>query len=542
MNEIIFKDIDNKTLKKYKHLKSLGKFLISKRRYHNAEDTLKAAFELYKSDPELMILMGHCYYGRLNINEALKFYEASYELDNSIPETSFMIGRILMEKQQYLDAVYYFQQYVNDMDFEMGDEKDIEKYIKKAEGLMHLGYCYYYMDDYLNSQYYFNESLKFYPRSKECAKYLSNIKDRQEGKSVRKIDKYRNYYVSIKDVNTDDLITKEVYTIHPGKVIKTIISLILAIISIIGFIDHLKDRNSSSDNESRYESAQESNSNAGDNLITTTHDYLGVSYNMPVSMKFDDVKSTDYYELSKPFQEKIIYSKDEIDKNDWWNNTACRIYTGNLDGSRFIFSVPLDECDRVDKKGKYNVDGAKLDIERDAYDKIVEETVNTKRYVWVFGGYVTSQKNMVSQAQDTEISSYINDNGETLKVINSQEEFENNNYHELQSVYLTEITPLDYFLCRITEGNYNLLSYNEIKSQKIDMDLCTRMYCGRLGNIEVAFVDPDFSMASIDDKGGHRIEGIKSCMGRSTQTVGVEQNYGGRSTADIYWWYIDCAQ
>lgn len=263
---------------------------------------------------------------------------------------------------------------------------------------------------------------------------------------------------------------------------------------------------------------------------------------MPASIKVHDINSTDYYELSEVFKENVIYSKEDIDKNDWWNDVECRIYTGDLSGNRIIFSIPMNECNKAEEKGNYNISGAKREINRDIEDDIVNNTVNSKKYIWTTGAYVTSQKNMVNEAENLKKSSYINDEGKTVKVIKSADEFRSNNYSDLQSVYLTEILPLDYYEYRKSESNIELLTKEEMNKKKINPDSCTQMYAGKLDDLEIAFTDPEFSMAEIDDNGGYRIEGNRACMGRSSIQVNVQGNYGGKSNVDIYWWYMRCNQ
>lgn len=81
-----------------------------------------------------------------------------------------------------------------------------------------------------------------------------------------------------------------------------------------------------------------------------------------------------------------------------------------------------------------------------------------------------------------------------------------------------------------------------MNKKEINPDLCTQMYAGKLDDLEIAFTDPKFSMAEIDDNGGYRIEGNRACMGRSSIQVNVQGNYGGKSNVDIYWWYMRSSQ
>lgn len=533
MNETFNNMMDKETLEKYNELKCKAIMFMAKGKVYNAEVPLKQAYELFKQDAEVCSMMGACFYAESNLDESLKFYKYAYELDNKMTDNYFMIGRILLEKQKYAEAVYYFREYLSEAD----KSSEIEY---RADALRHLGYCYYYMDDFMNAEYYFKESYKIDSKNKYTNIFLKNTRKSLESKKSNRYEKYEDFHGLYNNLNSNDTYVKRNNkSSGSGKAVKTIISVILSVISIVTFVDS-KLLNSKDKNDTNvYDSTAPSNTNSSDHFIDSVNDYISMPYNMPVSMKLEDIKSTDYYELSEVFNERIIYSKEDIDKNDWWNNVECRIYTGNFDGDRVIFSIPMDECEKADKKEKYNLSGAKHEIDRQIYDDIVENTVGTKKYAWVYGGYITSQKNMVDEAENLKKTSYINDEGKTVKSINSAEEYKNNNYSDLQSVYLTEIMPLDYYVYHSSEHNTSLVTGAEMKKEGINPDLCMQMYAGKLDDLEIGFVDPEFSMSEIDDMGGYRVEGRRLCMGRNSVQVNVEGGYGGKSSVDIYWWFME---
>lgn len=202
MNDTFSNSTNKDNSKKYVSLKNKAKKSISQKRFYEAKDLLIQAYELYKQDSEICSMMGYCLYELSSLNEALKFCKLAYELDNRRLDNIFTIGRILLEQEKYSESVYYFQEYISEADKYNSAEH-------KGAALRHLGYCYYYMDDFANSKYYFEESSKIDSGNKYTNIFLNNIENRLNGKKVWKKEKYEEFHGLYKPVNMYNTCEKE---------------------------------------------------------------------------------------------------------------------------------------------------------------------------------------------------------------------------------------------------------------------------------------------------------------------------------------------
>lgn len=386
----------------YLYFRIIGDNGLKNKNYEIAKEYLFKAYDKFKDDPELLRLIGSYYYDYYDFDNSYKFFKSAFELNPNDLESSLYIGNILTREKKFKDAIIYL-------------ELSLSLYVDNVGLLLYMAYCCYYTEEYLKAKEFFSRVLSLENDNKIASKYLKNIESKLSGKKIFRLRFKESKSKKMILVNGKLEIKPNVFQ-KSLKIILKILNNIKGIIeAVIGdvkygliyiviglfilFLHMSHGSNSYVSNISKYNQSDENSkiineivnksSNQNNkitdeenyNTINGTKDLEKLENNMNVKMYIKDIKATNYYKLTEHFDSKMIFSKNDIIKNNLNSKIESQLFVGVLDNKIIIFSnKKYIENTIVHKYGTYILKGTIDNLDKDTYRDLINELNGTYEY------------------------------------------------------------------------------------------------------------------------------------------------------------------
>jgi hypothetical protein len=390
------RDINSDIIDEYLYERQEGYEALQEKNYAKAYISLNNAKALFDQDPELLRTIGDYNYEFNHMNEALKYYKLAFQINNYDLESILHIGKILVSYELFSEAVPYFKVWLS---YNNNDKFALD----------YMSYCYYYSNDLIMARESFKRLLSFDENNKLIKKYLKNIEAKLEGKYVRQIKFYKDNL--LEEVETEKVIrSKRLYEeekkpLNLSNIFRTVIFIVMIIGALGRMTEHRNQVGINSDNikESRIDT-----NNVLFSDISTPIQFINASINSTVKMNLFGVKSIKYYKISEIFENRVIFSEEELKQKSLNNKVESQLYIGTLKQQVFIFSDSKFSNKSIDKSGSYELKGAKCFIDTKIENEIKNEYASVyPSYHWVPGGFI--------DASQDEINKAINKNSKLIK-------------------------------------------------------------------------------------------------------------------------------
>jgi hypothetical protein len=255
--------------------------------------------------------------------------------------------------------------------------------------LNYIAYAYYYNEEFILAKENFQKLLSFEVKDKVIKRYLKNIEVQLKKKHVRKIKFNKENLVleeivkrEIKKVNWS--YTKYiVYEIIPI-FIKVVASIIVLSIVSSGMRYHSEHKGMENSNYSRtYE----------DKSYMSQETFFYSHNNVKITMCVNNIKSIKYYKLTKPFNNKVIFSEKELDENGLRDKVESQLKLGVSGKNIIIFSDSKCNDNTISENGEYKLDGLITLFDKEIGEKIRNEyDSDYNELTWVRIGFVDASK------------------------------------------------------------------------------------------------------------------------------------------------------
>ncbi|BCZ45711.1 hypothetical protein psyc5s11_17780 [Clostridium gelidum] len=548
VNEFL-KNLKNPSKLKYDYIRSISPEIadeylyerqqadeaLENEKYAKAYKHLKKANSLFNQDAELLRLMGNYNYELNDIEKALEFYKSAFEINNYDLKSALRIGIILVSFERFSEAISYLNVYLS---YNNNDKL----------ALNHIAYCYYYNDDLIMARENFQKLIYLYDNNKTIKKYLKNIESQLEGKNVRKI-RFDKDNLMAEEVVKKEIKTKEIYIekqqnkpLNTRGIIRGIICLIM-IISALGRISANKDQAESNYNKANKSYEDKKKVVDNNNIFTKVYSvtgFLDTEFNTNIRISLSNVKPIEYYKISEPFENRVIFSESELDQKGLRGKVESQLYIGLLNNYNiFMFADSKFSNKAIDKNGIYEVKGSKYGTQDDAFDMIEKKYMSYySGYIWVGNGFVDASQTEIDKAQkNSESIKQVGDR--KIKIIKSAQEYKDSRFSGAISVPLTNVIPLDLYYCKYDDKNPSFYSKKEMNQNNLWNKTWIQAYSGTINNLNIMFIDSNFSRDLIKSDGGCTVEGRKY-MYRPDETTNIATEEGqGVSKVGIYGWFID---
>ncbi|MFT8350878.1 J domain-containing protein [Clostridium saccharoperbutylacetonicum] len=382
------RDINPDIIDEYLYERQEGYEALQEKNYDKAYISLNKAKALFDQDPELLRTIGDYNYEFNHMNEALKYYKLAFQINNYDLECVLHIGKILVSYELFSEAVPYFKVWLS---YNNNDKFALD----------YMSYCYYYSNDLIMARESFNRLLSFDENNKLIKKYLKNIEAKLQGKYVRQIKFYKDNL--LEEVETEKVIRskrlyeeeKEKKPLNINNMIRNFIYIIMIFVffSMLEYTDH-----SRINYDNTKESKVDTNNVLFSNIITPKQ-FINASINSTVKMYLFGVKPIKYYKISEVFENRVIFSEDELKQNGLYNKVESQLYIGTLKQQVFIFSDSKCSNKNIDKSGSYELKGAKCFIDTNIENKIQKEYASMySDYHWVAGGFIDASQDEINKA------------------------------------------------------------------------------------------------------------------------------------------------
>ncbi|BCZ45754.1 hypothetical protein psyc5s11_18210 [Clostridium gelidum] len=347
------------------------------KKYAKAYKHLKNANSLFSHDAELLRLMGDYNYELNDIEKALQLYKSAFEINNYDLGSALRIAIILVTYKSFSEAISYLKVYLS---YNNNDKL----------ALNHIAYCYYYNDDLIMARENFEKLLYIDRNNKTIKKYLKNIEAILKGKHVIKIRFNKDNFM-VEEIVKKEITTKKISN-KKSKIISTIIKyviscIIICIVSGLNYIYSVNVDNSNSQNKKKCED------NNKENKIDIKKQILDSKMKIYMAENLSNVKPIEYYKMSEPFENRIIFSDSELDEKGLRDKVLSQIYIGTSESGKYlyIFANPKLSDKTIDKKGKYEINGDMCYIDKEIGDRIKEEYASDySGYDFIDNGFIDS--------------------------------------------------------------------------------------------------------------------------------------------------------
>jgi hypothetical protein len=115
--------------------------------------------------------------------------------------------------------------------------------------------------------------------------------------------------------------------------------------------------------------------------------------NNKVNIMLSNVKSTNYYKLSEPFENRSLFSDVELDKKGLRNKIESQLYIGELGSLIVIFADKKCNDTTVDKNGGYMAVGVMSSMDEEIGNKIKNKYASAYPGIeWISDGFIDASK------------------------------------------------------------------------------------------------------------------------------------------------------
>ncbi|APC39258.1 tetratricopeptide repeat protein [Clostridium estertheticum] len=517
---------------KYLYLRENGRELLYetgyKKDYYEIQKSLFSAYDIFKKDPELLRLIGTLYHDTGNFNKALEYLEQAFAINEYDLESALFIGGILGADGRFSEALPYLKLYLS---FNKNQEL----------ALNNIGYCYYYTNNFMMAREIFKKYIEICGNNKRIAKCLKNIELKLEGKNV-KIIRFKKYKPRKKKIAPKKIkkpVTKE--SVRKAKFIYTIILILLvSVVFALSFV--FGNRNIKKDNTTKISNTTQSSNKESYKIfndVKSAKEFKDLDFRTNVEVYLKNVKPIKYYKISESLDNKVIFSENQINEKKLWNKVESQLYLGEFDGVVIPFEDKNCSNKTIDKNGGYKVKGSKtwFDAEQSRQIHTKYSSFYDSKNSFVVGEYIDTSQIEINKAIRGAKLIKIRGNYE-IKVLETAQDFKDTMYSGTQSVHLTNIIPLDLYFVKYNKNkSYGHFNKKAMDEKKLWDETYTQAYSGTVGELNIMFLDLNFSRNLIKS-GGYTVEGFVYGIYDEFRSVKTEDGQNV-DKVNLYCTYID---
>lgn len=489
------KKINPEVIEEYLSLRKAGEKAFKKREWYEAQLFLISAYNLFDGDTELLNLIGF-YYNRVrDLENSMKFYKLSFQLDKSNLDTNLWLGNNLLVMGCFEEALPHVEAYL----FANSEAED---------ALNLAGYCYYFIGDLIKAKECFEKLSKINPKNRFAKKYLKNIEAKLKGKKVKtlKPTKYRIRKKKIVKKEEREKASKRRKTIIKSVFLIMLAAFILKLgVNLVTSFNNEKPEKVVEEQKKEIKHAEIENEDESIfKTIRFRDDFRSINNCINVRIYLDSVQPTDFYKMSEEINGKFILPKSQIEANNLQNKVESKVFVGTFDTGIILFADKNYKEDSKNEKYAYKIEGAMCPLVDGTFEDIKAqyELKNKSDKNWRIGLYIDSSPKEVEKLKAMKIK-----NGVQVKVVKTLKELEESNYEALHEIYLKKIRPLNMYVYADDNGKFSFCKKEELSKKSSEDKVYNQAFVGEIDGKNVMFINDKFSMDKIDNNKGYAVQG-----------------------------------